>query len=137
MKKYLVLLIALLLIFVPFNTRADEDEGVVVFDSEEEYEDDDLLVDDYYEEDYYDEDDEYYYDDGYIMEADETLDLDSTTTNCEKKLFTSNNIIFLAVGVVTGAALTIVAVVCTRGKCNCACCCEEKEDKKKTKKNDK
>ena len=134
MKKYIVLLFALLLILVPFNTRADEDEGVVVFDSDEEYEE---VVDDYYEEDYYDEDD-YYLDDGYIMEADETLDLDSTTgTDCEKKLFTANNIIFLAAGVVTGAALTIVAVVCTRGKCNCECCNKEREEKKKAKKSDK
>ena len=146
MKKYLALILTLLLIVVPFTARADDEElsePIVFYD--DEYEDD--YDDDYddeveYEvEDYYEEDDYYYYDDS-IMEADNELDLDSngTTGSCEKKLFTSNNIIFLAVGVVTGAALTIVAVVCTRGKCSCGCNCEcnkEEKKEKKNKKNDK
>ena len=144
MKKYLILVFALLLIFVPFNTRADDDD-MVLYENEDGY-----TLDDYYEDDYEDYDDEdnddyeyYYYDDSYVMEADDSLDLDSTTTDTcgEKKLFTSNNIIFLAVGVVTGAALTIVAVVCTKGRCtcNCECCSKEEtaEKKTKTKKNDK
>jgi hypothetical protein len=145
MKKYLILVFALLLIFVPFNTRADDDD-MVLYENEDGY-----TLDDYYEDDYEDYDDEdnddyeyyYYDDDSYVMEADDSLDLDSTTTDTcgEKKLFTSNNIIFLAVGVVTGAALTIVAVVCTKGRCtcNCECCSKEEtaEKKTKTKKNDK
>ena len=144
MKKYLVLVMTLLLILVPFSTRAEEDDEVMIY-YDEEYEDvyDDEYEDDndveYYIEDYYDEDDSSDYD-TVIMEADETLDLDNTAgTNCEKKLFTANNIIFLAVGVVTGAALVIVAVVSTRGRCKCCCECDnkEKEEKKKAKKNDK
>ena len=146
MKKFFILMFALLLIGLPFNIKADEDDEPMVF-YEEEYEDDESLDDSY--DDYYDDDDDedYYYDDddedSYIMEADDTLDLDdnSLTVKCteEKKLFTANNIIFLAVGVVTGAALTIVAVVCTKGKCNCGCeCgCNEEKKEKKAKKNDK
>ncbi len=147
MKKYLALILALLLIVVPFTARAEEtDEPIVFYD--DEYEDD--YEDDYYDddeveyevEDYYEEDDYYYYDDSSIMEADGELDTDAkeVTESCDKKLFTASNIIFLAVGVVTGAALTIVAVVCTKGKCKCGCDCEcnkEEKKEKKNKKNDK
>ena len=141
MKKYIALLIALLLIIVPITSKAED--GVVIYEDEEIF--DDPIVVDYDDEDDFDyeEDEEYYFDDSYIMEAETSYDYDdSNLISCnsgEKKLFTSNNIIFLAVGVVTGAALTIVAVVCTRGKCNCncGCNCEEKEEKKKVKKNDK
>ena len=129
MKRILVLLIALLLIVVPFGTRADDND--ILYESE--VLDSSYVLDDYYE------DDEYYYDESYVMEADDGIDLDNNTTGCEKKLFTADNIIFLAVGVVVGAALTIVAVVCTKGRCTCDCQCdtEEKKIEKKTKKSDK
>lgn len=146
MKKYLVLVMALLLTIVPFSARAEEDEPIVFYESEEV--DGEYLVDDYYESDYEDDDDYYYYDDEdyYYMEADETLDLDSESViscNEEKKLFTASNIIFLAAGMITGVLLTIVAVACTRNRCTCGCNCEcnkekeEKKEKKTTKKNDK
>ena len=146
MKKYLALILALLLIVVPFTARAEETDEPIVFyddeyedDYEDDYDDDEV---EYEVEDYYEEDDYYYYDDSSIMEADGELDTDAkeVTESCDKKLFTASNIIFLAVGVVTGAALTIVAVVCTKGKCNCGCDCEcnkEEKKEKKNKKNDK
>ena len=134
---------ALLLIIVPFSAKADDEEPVVFYESEVE---DEYILDDSYVDDYDDEDyEDYYYDDAdsYYMEADDTLDLDSTTTGeCgEKKVFTASNIIFLAAGMITGVLLTIVAVACTRNKCTCGCNCEcnkeEKKEKKTTKKNDK
>ena len=62
MKKFLILMFALLLIGLPFNIKADEDDEPMVF-YEEEYEDDESLDDSY--DDYYDDDDDedYYYDD--------------------------------------------------------------------------
>ena len=142
MKKYFALLLALLLIVVPFAVRA-EDEGeepIVVYDDEyyDEYEDDyDDEEVDYDVEDYYDEEDYYYYDDSYVMEADGELDLDSTTeeTCKSEKLFTASNIIFLASGIVAGVGLTLIIQKATGCTCGCECGC--KEEKKANKKNDK
>ena len=78
MKKYLVLVMALLLILVPFSTRADDDDVVIFYDEEyedeyDDYDDEDYDVE-YYVEDYYDEDDSSDFD-TVIMEADDTIPL--------------------------------------------------------------
>ena len=150
MKKYLALVMALLLILVPFAARAeeyDDNEAMIFYDEEyeDDYDDEDYDDNDveYYVEDYYDEDDSSDFD-TVIMEADETVDLENNDLTVEKetcnnKVFTASNIIFLASGIVAGVGLTLIIQKATSCTCTCGCGCdkEEKKEKKTAKKNDK